>query len=89
MRSKQCTVRNESLTIKGSHTPIKNCFFAAILWDSWTQRLLALSWVFWEPIPGMGALKVGTLDVWSKHFALQGEAGSRELPPSCIVLRRG
>ena len=27
IRSKQCSVRKESLMIKWSHMPIKNCFF--------------------------------------------------------------
>ena len=37
----------------------------------------------------MGVLKVGVLDVGSKPFAPQGEAGSWEFPPGCLALYWG
>lgn len=34
----------------------------------------------------MGVLKVGALNLGSKHFVLQGEAESWELLPDCVAL---
>lgn len=42
------------------------------------------SGVFWGMVTQMEVLKVGTLDVGSKPFTPQGEAGSCEFPPDCM-----
>ena len=44
------------------------------------------SLVIWGPIPKVAALNPGALDVWSKPFAPQREAGSWGFPPNCMVL---
>ena len=37
--------------------------------------------MFWGPVPYVGVLKVGTLNMGSKLFTPQGEAGSWGFPP--------
>lgn len=44
-----------------------------------------------EPIktPSGESLKAGALGVWSKPFTPQGEGGSCEFPPVCMLLCQG
>ena len=47
------------------------------------------SQMFWKPVSQLEAVKVGRQDVGSKAFALQGDAGSCEFPPACVLLHQG
>lgn len=42
--------------------------------------------VFWGMITNMEVLKVGSLDIGSKPFTPQGEAGGCEFPPTCVAI---
>ena len=41
------------------------------------------------PIPQVGVLKVGVLNVGSKPSTPQGEGGSLEFVPDCVMLSQG
>ena len=69
-------------------TYVKNCFFVCFslvcLVD--TSPLGFQRYVFWGPIPCVGVLNIGALDVQSKPFAPQGEDGDWEFPSNCMAL---
>lgn len=54
---------------EGVRTPVAS-LFAIFLWLSWTPAGFQ-SWMFWELITPMEALKVEALDVKSKTFTPQ------------------
>ena len=54
-----------------------------------TGRVGFQSWVFLELISKVGVLKVGLVDVETKPFTPQGEAGSWGFLPNCVMLCQG
>lgn len=66
------------------HAPVHYFFVYCGLVD--TNLVGFQSWVFSDPIPWVGVLKVGSLNVGSKLFVPWKEAGSWELPPAYRVL---
>lgn len=83
-----CTLRPWGITAANAPVLVSNCcLFAVIMWVSWMQvSLVFRAGCIGGHIPYVEVLKVGALDVWSKPFVAQGEAGGWSFSASCMSL---